>query len=115
MSDFNLKGADLKKILGVAKKGPLAFGFNPGKTEAETFFGMHRIKAPKVLGKAAKDEGSGKKFSFGTARVEGKTIFFDLRARAAADGKKPETLPEISKNHAECRGSGRRRQHAGIR
>lgn len=74
MSDFAVKGADLKKILKIAKKGPIAFAYNPGKTDDSTFFGMHRTKAPSLLGKAAKAEGEGKKFTFGTAVLEGKEL-----------------------------------------
>ncbi|HSF91706.1 MAG TPA: hypothetical protein VLA51_05825, partial [Paracoccaceae bacterium] len=74
MSEFALKGAELKKSLNFARKGPVAFSFNPGKSEDETFFGLHRVKAPKILGKAAKDEGPGNKYSFGTALLEGKEL-----------------------------------------
>jgi len=74
MSEFGVAGGELKKMIKVAKKGPIPFGFNPGKNEEEAYLGMHRTKAPAMLGKDAKESGEGGKFSFGTAKVEGKVL-----------------------------------------
>lgn len=74
MSEYDVKGKELKAILKKAKKEPLSFGFNPGKDEDDTFFGMHKTKGPQVLGRAAKEEGAGSKWTFGTALVKGKEL-----------------------------------------
>jgi len=74
MSEYQVEGADLKKLILLAKKNPVAFGFNPSKTIAESYLAMHRKKAPRFLGKDAKDEGAGQKAAFGMFKVEGKLI-----------------------------------------
>lgn len=74
MGDFAVAGSDLKKMIKLAKKGPISFGFNPGKSEEDAYCGMHRTKPPAQIGKEAKSEGDGSKFAFGLAEVEGKEI-----------------------------------------
>ncbi len=74
MGDFRVEGGELKKIIKAAKKGPVAFGFNPGKSEEEAYLAMHRKKAATIVGKDAKEGGEGGKFAFGTATVSGKVI-----------------------------------------
>lgn len=74
MSDYALKGAELKKILENSKNGPVSFGFNPGKSIDDTYFGLHKTKPKKALGEAAKKEGKSKKFTFGTAQVVENTL-----------------------------------------
>lgn len=74
MSEFAVKGADLKKMLGIAKNGPINFGFSPGKSDATSVLCMHRTKSAKALGTAAKDDSNGTMFSYGTAEVIGKTL-----------------------------------------
>jgi hypothetical protein len=74
MGDFAVEGSELKKMVKLAKKGPISFAFNPGKSDDEGYCGMHRNKPPAMLGKEAKDEGEGGKFTFGTAQVQGKEI-----------------------------------------
>ncbi|WP_068243211.1 hypothetical protein [Tritonibacter horizontis] len=58
----------------MARKKPLAFGYNPGSGPADDYFGLDLRKPAKVVGKAAKDEGVGKKAAFGTVTVEGKLM-----------------------------------------
>jgi ribosomal protein S20 len=74
MGDFAVEGSELKKMVKLAKKDPVSFAFNPGKSEEEGYCGMHRNKPPAQLGKEAKDSAEGGKFTFGTASVEGKEI-----------------------------------------
>jgi hypothetical protein len=74
MGDFRVEGGELKKIIKAAKKGPVAFGFNPGKSEEEAYLAMHRKKAATIVGKDAREGGEGGKFAFGTATVSGKVI-----------------------------------------
>lgn len=74
MGDFAVEGSELKKMVKLAKKEPVSFAFNPGKSEEDAYCGMHRTKPPAQLGKEAKDSGEGGKFTFGTAAVQGKTI-----------------------------------------
>ncbi len=74
MSEFALKGPELKRMVKVARKQPLPFAFNPGKTDAEHYFALHRKRAASLLGKAAKKEGPGTKVSFGSCVVEQKVM-----------------------------------------
>lgn len=74
MGDFAVEGSELKKMIKTAKKQPVAFGFNPGKSEEDAYCGMHRNKPATQLGKDAKDAAEGGKYAFGTATVTGKTI-----------------------------------------
>jgi len=74
MSEYSVKGAELKKMLKHAKNGPVPFGFSPGKTPAESVLCMHKIKPAKAMGTAAKEETGSDKFSYGTAQVFGKTL-----------------------------------------
>lgn len=74
MSEYAVKGAELKKILEFSKNGPISFGFNPGKSTDDTYLGLHKTKPKKALGEAAKKEGKSKKFTFGTAQVVEKTL-----------------------------------------
>lgn len=69
MAEDLLIGDELKKMVKVAAKQPLAFAFNPGKGEDEPFFSMHRTKSPEVLGRTAKAEGAGTKVAVGTCMV----------------------------------------------
>ncbi|MEM7319017.1 MAG: hypothetical protein AAF408_08335, partial [Pseudomonadota bacterium] len=64
--------ADLKAMIKLARKQPVAFAFNPGKSDDEHYLSMDRRKKPEVLGKAAKKDGPSPKVSFGTAEAEGK-------------------------------------------
>ena len=72
MGDYSVEGGELKRMLKLAKEGPIAFGFNPGKSEDDAYCGMHRNKPPATIGKEAKESGDGSKFAFGTAEVVGK-------------------------------------------
>lgn len=74
VGDFQVEGGALKKILKKAKKGPVSFGFNGGKSEETSYLAMDRKKAPQVVGKDAKESGEGGKFAFGTAAVSGKLL-----------------------------------------
>jgi len=74
MADLELDGPELKKLLKVAKRTPLAFAFNPGKTEDEHLFLMHKRLPAAKLGKSAKQDGVGKKAAFGQCFVEGKVM-----------------------------------------
>lgn len=74
MSDLQVEGPALKKLIKIAKKNPLPFGFNPSTAIPECYLAMHRKKPAKMLGKDAKDEGSGGKSAFGTIKVEKKLM-----------------------------------------
>ena len=74
MGDFKVEGGEIKKAVKAAKKGPVAFGFNAGKSDEDAYLAMDRKKAPAVVGKDAKEGGEGGKFAFGTATVAQKTI-----------------------------------------
>jgi hypothetical protein len=74
MSEFAVKGPELKKLVRLARESALPFAFNPGKTEDEHYFALHRKRPARALGKAAKDEGAGTKAAFGTCKIEGKVM-----------------------------------------
>lgn len=74
MSGFSVKGDKLKTLLKHAKKEAISFGLNPGKSVEDAVLCLHKTKAAKVLGKAAKDEGKGKKVSFGQVELDDKTL-----------------------------------------
>jgi len=74
MSEFALEGPELKEMVKLARKGALPFAFNPGKSPDEHYFALHRKRPAKVLAKAAKEEGVGKKAAFGTCVIEGKVM-----------------------------------------
>ena len=74
MSDLKVEGAGLKKILKVARKQPVPFGFNPGSSDSEHYLAAHRKKPAAIIGKDAKAEGPGRKYAFGTMALEGKTL-----------------------------------------
>lgn len=74
MTSFAVEGSDLKAMIKIARKRPVSFAFNPGKSDAEHYLGMHRKKAAALLGKDAKNEGPGMKVAFGAAEVDGKCL-----------------------------------------
>ncbi|KAE9631761.1 hypothetical protein [Parasedimentitalea maritima] len=74
MSEFKIEGPELKKMIKLARKGPLPFAFNPGKNESEHYLAMHRKRSAEILGKAAKKEGMGAKVAFGMCVVEEKLM-----------------------------------------
>ena len=69
MPNFDVAGPELKKMLKKAAQDDVAFAFNPGKSEVDTYFGMHNLKSPAALLKEAKAVGSGPKSAFGYSRV----------------------------------------------
>ena len=80
--------ADLQPLLKLARKQPVAFAFNPGKSDNEHYLNMDRRKNPAILGKVAKTEGPGAKFSFGTVEVDGKLLNLTCEKALPAMAKK---------------------------
>lgn len=74
MGEFQVSGSELKKLVNVMRKQPISFAFNPAKKIDDDYFGLHRTKPAKTIGREAKDEGEGDKYAFGTAKVEGKIL-----------------------------------------
>ncbi|TNJ46809.1 hypothetical protein [Phaeobacter sp. B1627] len=71
MVDFAVSGPELKTMVKFARKQPVAFAFNPGKSNSEHYLGMHRKREPALIAKVAKKEGAGAKVAFGSAEVDG--------------------------------------------
>jgi len=88
MSAAGMTKADLQPLLKLARKQPVAFAFNPGKSDNEHYFNMDRRKKPAVLGKVAKTEGPGAKFTFGTVEVDGKLLNLTCEKALPAMAKK---------------------------
>ena len=74
MSDNRVEGQELKALIKIARKGPLGFAFNPGKTDAEHYLAIHRKRSGDILGKEAKKDGPGDKVAFGSCIVEDMTM-----------------------------------------
>ncbi|KIN65584.1 hypothetical protein Z945_628 [Sulfitobacter noctilucae] len=74
MSEYQVEGPELKKLITLAKRKPLAFAFNPAKNDEDHYFGMDRKKPADLLGRDAKKNGEGSKVAFGMATVEGKQM-----------------------------------------
>jgi len=74
MAEVKVEGAELKKLVKLSKKKPLAFAFSPGKKPDEHIFAIDRRKSPEFLGKNAKSESTGMKVAFGTCELKGKLL-----------------------------------------
>ncbi|QDY70783.1 hypothetical protein [Qingshengfaniella alkalisoli] len=74
MAELRVEGKQIKKLLTIAKRQPISFGFNPANPDENGYLALHRKKTPTVLGKAARSEGDGPKFTFGTASLKGKLL-----------------------------------------
>ncbi len=78
--------AELKSLIGVARKRDLNFGLSLGKDPADTALVLHRMKSPEVLMRTARAaEGvDPSKSTFGTIGVKGKVVTFTCLAEAPA-------------------------------
>lgn len=74
MGDSRVEGSDIKQLLKVARRQPVNFAFNPAKADEDGYLALHRKKPAAVLGKEAKSEGEGTKFSFGSASLQGRLL-----------------------------------------
>ena len=86
MPNFDVAGPALKKILKKAAQDDVAFAFNPGKSEEDSYFGMHILKSPAILMKEAKAVGAGAKTAFGYSRVAMKEKEFRLTCEMVVPG-----------------------------
>ncbi|MCX7559755.1 hypothetical protein OS190_09265 [Sulfitobacter sp. F26204] len=73
MSKYAVAGQDLKKLLTKSKQKPVNFAYAPGKTPADDYLGMDRIKASTAILKEAKAEMGGKVAS-GTVTLDGRDV-----------------------------------------
>ena len=73
MSEFKTAGAELKKLVKLARNKALSFAFCPA-TDADALFSLHRRKKPAILGKILRKESKQTKVAFGTVTAEGKTL-----------------------------------------
>lgn len=74
MGDIALKGAELKKMVALAKKRDLNFAYCPGNDPKEDVFVLDIKKNPEVIGRVARAEGTGTKLCLGRASVTGKVM-----------------------------------------
>ena len=74
MAMEKLEGAELKKLIKLGKKKPMAFAYNPGKKTDQGFVMIDKRKPAKMLGKVAKTDGEGPKAAFGTFELKGKVL-----------------------------------------
>ena len=73
MADLKLEGADLKKMVKLGKTKRPSFAFCPGEKDDHTMI-IDRRKKPEMLGKAARNEGAGKKAAFGYFELNGRNM-----------------------------------------
>jgi len=97
MSEFALEGPELKKMVKLSRKQPLPFAFNPGKTDDEHYFALHRRRPAAVLGKAAKSEGAGTKAAFGSCTVDGRVMQLTCEVVVPAMAKKLKKFLKANK------------------
>ena len=74
MGDIALRGAELKKMVAMAKKRDLNFAYCPGNDPKEDVFVLDMRKKGEVIGRTARAEGTGTKLGFGTAKAKGKVL-----------------------------------------
>lgn len=79
MSELQVEGLALKKLIKIAKKTPLPFGFNPGAKIPECYLAMHRKKPAALIAKDAKDEGPSERSAFGMLEVDGKLLILNCQ------------------------------------
>lgn len=72
MAEWKVEGPELKKLVKLTKKKPLAFAYAPGKKADERLVAIDRRKTGAFLGKNLKKESTGPKVAFGTASLNGK-------------------------------------------
>lgn len=97
MSEFAVEGPELKKMVKLARKGPIPFAFNPGKSDPEHHLAMHRKRPPGVLAKSAKKEGAGMKVAFGTCEVKQKVMELTCEKSVPAMAKKLKKFLKTNK------------------
>lgn len=69
-----LKGSELKRLLKVAEKRPIAFAYCPGNKVTEDIFSMDYKKNPEAVARAVRKEADSIRLAFGVISVEGKVI-----------------------------------------
>ena len=101
MGEYDVRGPELKKMIKLARKQSIPFGYNPGTGPKDDYFGLDKRKPPKTVGKAALDEGVGKKAAFGTVTGDGKVMSLTCLRDGHSIAKKlkkaktdPEPLPD---------------------
>jgi hypothetical protein len=97
MSEFAVEGPELKKMVKLARKGPIPFAFNPGKNDSEHHLAMHRKRPAGVLAKSAKKEGAGMKVAFGTCEVKQKVMSLTCEKTVPAMAKKLKKFLKVNK------------------
>lgn len=97
MADVALDGAELKKMLGVTRRQPLAFAYCPGKSADTDVFALHRKKQPDVLGRDLRKEGDGNKVALGMAALDGKVLSLTCERELPGMAKKLKKLLKVQK------------------
>ncbi|MES2846856.1 MAG: hypothetical protein V4747_17695 [Pseudomonadota bacterium] len=97
MAEYKVDGAELKKMVKLARKGPIPFAFNPGSGEETAYLGMHRKKSPQMIAKEAKEEGEGSKHTFGTFLVDGNVARIQCERELSGVAKKLKKFLKANK------------------
>lgn len=73
MPEVHIKPEELKKLVMMARKRTMFYGFNPGKKNPDLLL-VDRKKTGEMLGRIVKKEGEGTKVSFGTFNLDGRKL-----------------------------------------
>ena len=87
MADMNVEGPELKKLVKLCKKTPLAFAYAPGKKPADALVSIDRRKSAGFLAKALKKQSTGPKVAYGTCSVDGKLMTLTCEQTVATMAK----------------------------
>lgn len=97
MSEFSVEGDELRKMLKLAKRGPLPFAYCPGQSAEADLFAIHRKKSGAMMGKALRAEGDGNKIAFGSLSLDGKTVVLQCDRELPALAKKAKKFLKFNK------------------
>ncbi len=88
MGEFSVEGTELKKLVKIAKKRPLAFAVAPGSDGDSFFFALHKKLAPEVVARGVKKESGINKIAYGLCSVESKDMVLTCQRELPALAKR---------------------------
>ncbi|TNJ48376.1 hypothetical protein [Phaeobacter sp. B1627] len=88
MGEFSVEGTELKKLVKVAKKRPLAFAVAPGTDGDSFFFALHKRLAPEIVARGVKKESGINKIAYGLCSVESKEMVLTCQRELPALAKR---------------------------
>lgn len=74
MSEFQVEGDALKKLIKLARNQPVSFAFAPGTSDPNHYLAMHKRKLPSLIAKSARKAVQANKVAYGTFTVDGRNM-----------------------------------------